>query len=612
MLGRMSRAAKYIIPRHLKSLVFEGGCFVVAARDKNSNTNKYLLRSGDHIIAADVSLYKREILLKKLNRDPHDLTISDAAVILESYLAWGTNCMNYLYGDYAFIIVNIQNGNIFCSRDAQGVRPFFYHRSDDCFIFASELRYVVESFNIKPDTDEDYLLKTLVNVSEDRERTPFKSICRLLPGHSLSCNKESTNLNAFWYPDAEKRIRLTKEDDYIQLFREKLTDAVNMRCNNAESLGSELSGGLDSSAVTGIAANYADFKRIRFNAFSNVLPKDSEVDFKDERTHINQMLRFKKIEWNRIDKLYGTIKELLRFAVEIQGCFIQQSFNAFNRGLYETACSKKVNVLLSGFGGDELVSARVGMPWNEIIGDRQWRVLADELFYKGISVKALLKAGKVSGKYLFSRFYRQKNKTMVFKSELLNKRFANLPLQPSFVLKHELKKRFMDKYSIMACDSLVRRQIERLHQNYIPQRLEYCYTAAAQYGLVYRYPLLDMNLIETCLAFPPWLKQHHGINRHVFREAIKDFVPEGIRNRDDKTGATIPQTYCSLVYERNEICSIIKNASGSEFLKEIFDFTRFKWWYDKLAERESGAMKYLMPGSFFQYLMMLLYYCEEL
>ncbi len=608
----MSRASKYIIPRQLRSVVFERGCFVVAAKDKNSNTNQYLLQSGDHVIAADVSLYKRETLLKKLNKDPRDFSVSDAAIILESYMAWGTDCLNYLYGDFAFIIVNIQSGNIFCGRDALGVKPFFYHLHDDCFVFASELRYVVESFNIKPSTDEDYLLNTLTNISLGRNHTPFKSIFRLLPGHSFSFNKERTSLNPFWYPDTEKRIKLNKEDDYIQLLREKLTDAVDMRCSDAESLGSELSGGLDSSAVTGIAANYADFKRIRFNAFSNVLPEDAAVDIKDERTHINQMLRFKKIEWSGIDKLYGTIKELLRFAVEIQGCFIQQNFNTFNRGLYETACSKKVNVLLSGFGGDELVSARVGMPWNEIIGDRQWRVLADELFYKGMSVRALLKAGKVSGKYLYSRLYGQKNKTMVFKSELLNKRFANLPLQPSFALKHELKKRFMDKYSIMACDSLVGRQIERLYQNYIPQRLEYCYTAAAQYGLEYRYPLLDVNLIETYLALPPWLKQHHGINRHVFREAIKGFVPEGIRNRDDKTGATIPQTYCSLVYERNEICSMIKNASGSEFLKEIFDFTHLIRWYEKLAERESGAMKYLMPGSFFQYLMMLLYYCEEL
>lgn len=612
IVSRMNRAAEYVIPRQLKSLEFEGGCFVVAAQDKNSNINKYILRSGDHVIAADVSLYKRETLLKKLNRDPHDFSISDAAVILESYIAWGSNCLNYLYGDYAFIIVNIKNGNIFCGRDTPGVRPFFYHLHDDCFIFASELRYVVESFDIKPGVDKDYLLNTLVNVSQARDKTPFKGILRLLPGYSFSCNKERTSLNAFWYPDTEKRTRLNKEDDYIQLFREHLTDAVNMRCNDAESLGSELSGGLDSSAVTGIAANYADLKKIRFNAFSNVLPEDAAPGFMDERKYIHQMLQYKKIEWDGINRLNGTIKELLRSAIEIQGCFIQHNFSTLNRGLYETSYSKKVNVMLSGFGGDELVSARIGMPWNEIIGGRHWKILADELFYKGVSIKALVKAGKISGRYLYSRLFRQKNKTLVFTSELLDRKFANLPLQPSFALKHDLKKQFTDKYSIMAYKSMARRQVERLQQNYIPQHLEYCYTAAAQYGLEYRYPLLDMNLIETCLAFPPWLKQHHGINRYVFREAIKGFVPESIRNRNDKTGATIPQAYCSLVHERNEILSMIKDASDSEFLKEIFDFSRFTWWYDKLAKRESDAMKYLMPGAFYQYLMMLLYYSNEL
>ncbi len=67
--------------------------------------------------------------------------------------------------------------------------------------------------------------------------------------------------------------------------------------------------------------------------------------------------------------------------------------------------------------------------------------------------------------------------------------------------------------------------------DHLPQRMEYCYAMAAQYGIEYRYPLLDVDLVETALAFPPWIKQHHGINRYLFRQAIRGFVPEEIRQQ---------------------------------------------------------------------------------
>lgn len=148
-------------------------------------------------------------------------------------------------------------------------------------------------------------------------------------------------------------------------------------------------------------------------------------------------------------------------------------------------------------------------------------------------------------------------------------------------------------------------------QNHVPQRMEYCYAAAAQYGIEYRYPLLDEDLIRTYLSFPPWVKQHHGNNRYVFREAIRGFVPEEIRVRNDKSGATIPQTYYSLVNERETILALISNCSASAFLNEIFDFSRFAEWYDKLVKRDPGDVNNLMRGTFYTYLMILIYYRDE-
>lgn len=147
--------------------------------------------------------------------------------------------------------------------------------------------------------------------------------------------------------------------------------------------------------------------------------------------------------------------------------------------------------------------------------------------------------------------------------------------------------------------------------DHLPQRLEYCYTAAAQYGIEYRYPLLDVNLVLACLAFPARLKQHQGTNRYLFRESIKGFVPEVIRQRNDKSGTTIPQTYFSLIREKESILSMVNECRGQSQLEEIFDLSRFPEWYEKLVARAKEDMNYLNPGAFYTYLMMLMYYNRD-
>jgi asparagine synthase (glutamine-hydrolysing) len=384
-----------------------------------------------------------------------------------------------------------------------------------------------------------------------------------------------------------------------------------MRCSDVSQLGSELSGGLDSSAVCGIAATFSQQEKSTFTAFSNVFPAGTEIEFKDEREFIKAMLEFKPMKWEGIDRLSLTIPELLADSLKIQGCFIQQNFNIFNQGIYEAAGKKGVDVLLSGFGGDELVSARAALPWNELINEKHWQVIMDELYYNGITLKSLLKPLLLGFKYLKSLIYQPKFRTGVFTRDLLDKRFANLPLQQDFALKNKLRQRMGEKFKQPRRGQLAQRQYARIMLEHLPQRMEYCYSAAARYGLEYRYPLLDVDLVETCLAFPPWVKQHHGINRYLFRQAIKGFVPEEIWQRDDKSGSTIPQAYYSLLNEKDLILGLVKSCSDSNYLQGIFDFSRFSEWYERLVKRDKKDMNYMMPGAFYDYLMILFYYRDE-
>ncbi len=422
---------------------------------------------------------------------------------------------------------------------------------------------------------QDYLLDSLVGVKTAKDKTAFESIFRLSPGHFMEGKKGEIKSTRYWMPDIKATIDLEKDQDYIAMFRELLVNAVNMRCDGVTSLASELSGGLDSSAVTGIAADFASSGNIPFIPLSNVFPENTGFVFKDEREFIGEMLSFKGLKGVLVEHLGKTLPDLLKYTLDIQGTYVQQNFNMMNHGLFKAAGEAGSNVLLSGFGGDELVSARTAFPWNEMILKGQWAAMKDELFSRGITAKSLLKPGLITARFLYSRFNRKEYSTGVFTPELLTKRLQNLPIQPSYVKQHNLENRFRDKYRFPKQDILSLRQLYRISMDHLPQRMEYCYTAAAQYGIEYRYPLLDVNLVLACLAFPARLKQHQGTNRYLFRESIKGFVPEVIRQRNDKSGTTIPHAYFSLIQEKENILSMVNDCRGNKKIQEIFDLSRF-------------------------------------
>ncbi|MBN1791213.1 MAG: hypothetical protein JW830_11990 [Bacteroidales bacterium] len=612
MIRRMNGAARYVKPRKVEAMEVTGGYLATAVVEENplvAGRDVFVVR-GEWVIAGDMSLYGRQG--DKGTRGQGDKgTRSDVEVVMETWLKWREECVKHLYGDFAFVIFNTNTGAVFCGRDPLGVRPFFYCIADQSFIFGSELRYVLESFDARPPVWQEYLLDTLVTVKTAKDLTPYETIFRLKPGHFLRYVGEEVHMTQYWSMNPEKMIRFEKEEDYIRVFREKLVQAVNARCKDVPVPGSELSGGLDSSAVCGIAADFTAQANRSLTAFSNIFPEGTGIEFKDEREFIDAMRGFKTMDWVGVDRLNKAIPELLAYTLEIQGGFIQQNFNIFDQGIYEAAGERNIQVLFSGFGGDEMVSARTALPWNELIHDRQWNVIFDELYYQGVTLRSLLKPVKLALRYLESLLYKPEYKYGVFTPELLNKRFANLPLRQAFAQKYQLRHRLGDKFKQPRRDRLAQRQSARIMLEHLPQRMEYCYTAAAQYGLEYRYPLLDIDLLETCLAFPAWVKQHHGRNRYLFRQGIQGFVPEKIRERDDKSGTTIPQVYYSLVNDREAILNLVNSCSGSEFLNEMFDFSRFPEWYGKLVKRDPKDMNYSMPGAFYDYLMIMIYYRDK-
>jgi len=177
----------------------------------------------------------------------------DCELILHSYAAWGDKCVRHLRGDFAFAIWDADETRLFCARDHFGLKPFYYTELDGLFAFSNTLSCLRSLPGISEELDDlsiaDFLL---FGTNYDCGSTAFKKIRRLPPAHSLSVSAEKLQLDRYWTPPIDGRIRYHHEDEYVEHFQILLRAAVADRLRTTRA-GILLSGGLDSSAIAATA-----------------------------------------------------------------------------------------------------------------------------------------------------------------------------------------------------------------------------------------------------------------------------------------------------------------------------------------------------------------------
>jgi asparagine synthase (glutamine-hydrolysing) len=604
VLKRMLEKAQYQVARQIRQM--EGkGCVLCAAIVHDATD--YFFQKNHLAVVADAVLYNRKELINRLKSDDKQ---TDAALILAAYEKWGNRCVEYLYGDFAFVIFDSETGKVFCGRDPVGVRPLFYYGDKNLFVFSSELRIVKAALATEPELRKDYLVNTLAGVKEKKDKTPFENIFRLPPACFMEYHAGIKKISRYWKPDVKTTIDLENETDYVNMLRELLVQAVTIRCEGVNGLGAELSGGLDSTAICGIAADYMKSIDLPFSAFSNVLPENASHELKDEKSFIEEMLSFKDMKGFMVTDTGLSITDLIRHTVKIQGCFAQQNFSMLNHGLYHFAAKENIDILLSGFGGDEVVSSRMSFPWYEFIQKGNLGVIWNEIYAEGITFRSILKPFRIGMKYILHKIHPVKYYDLI-PFQTLKQRFEKLAINPLFEGANHIEKRFRENFHFPKFDSIAERQLFKLQMNHVPQRLEYSYAAAAQFGLEYRYPLLDVRLILAFLSIPSKFKVHHGSNRYLFREAIRDIVPEKIRVRNEKAISTVPHSLTNLSLEKGNIEFMLKLAENTTDLERIFTFSKFRNWYEELVRNKESDRKILSAGLFYAYLQICEYYVSK-
>ncbi|MDM5231133.1 asparagine synthase (glutamine-hydrolyzing) [Lysinibacillus pakistanensis] len=210
---------------------------------------------SNYVITYNGELYNTEELRKELqNRGYTFTTHSDTEVLLTAYIEWKEQCVDFFNGIFAFGVWDEQSQSLFLCRDRLGVKPLYYTEQHDGLLFASEVKALLAHPMIKAAVNTEGLANIIaVGPSRTPGKALFQNINELRPGYAMRFSREGIRIWQYWRLQSEYHDESL--EDTVDHVRFLLTDAIERQLVSDVPICTFLSGGLDSSIITGIASN---------------------------------------------------------------------------------------------------------------------------------------------------------------------------------------------------------------------------------------------------------------------------------------------------------------------------------------------------------------------
>jgi asparagine synthase (glutamine-hydrolysing) len=462
-------------------------------------------------------------------------TKSDTEVIVAAYDHYGQECLQHFDGMFAFSIWDSVERNLFAARDRFGEKPFFYYLDAAQFVWASELK-AIWAAGIERHCDNTMLLNFLalgwLQDPTEASRTFFEKIQSLPQSHFLVYNfdKAEITITRYWDIDKEVQKEEIEEDAWIEVFREQFFNSVKLRLRSDVSVGTSLSGGVDSSSVVAAISRFKDYNRVR-NSFTCVLPgfekdESSAANRIANEFHLSSFItspdihqfldHFDRLLWHQ-DEPIGSASAFLQYQV------------------MALAKEQDTKVLLDGQGADEILSGYSKyIHWwlQELIAGRQFSKAirerkefsnhTDSLNWGWKNWLAALLPAQAANRL-------EKNAVASIK--------RNSELNPEFVQSN------FDRYSIFK--PLVTKLNDILYFNSmqfgLQELLRYADRNSMAHGREIRLPFLSYQLVETIFRAPSSMKMKNGFGKYLLRKSLEKDLPQEIAWQKTKIGFEAPQ-----------------------------------------------------------------------
>lgn len=471
---------------------------------------------------------------------------TDTEVILHLYEEYGEECVQYLRGMFAFAIWDTRQQKLFIARDRVGKKPLKFYFNETFFVFASELKALLEDPGVPCEIDEEAIHDYLTLQYVQHPQTGFKDIQKLPPAHFLVVQNGKVEIKRYWSLNYRNTLNLS-ENEWKERILFKLNESTRMRLMSDVALGAFLSGGVDSSAVVAMMAKNSPQPvktfSIGFNEsshnetpYAQIIAKQFSTDHHEFIVDPSSVALFPKLAW-----------------------FYEEPFadsSAIPTYYLAEMTRKHVTVALNGDGGDENF-AGYSRYYYHLLGKRY------ELIPRSIREKFLLPGAMLTRRLIKNNFFDRVERYMRSLSDRPEYRYHNYICIFNAQQKNAIyTKAFAEKMqyrdtarilTALAEDSGTDDYLDKIlytdFNSYLPNALMAKVDIACMaHSLEGRSPLLDHEFLEMTAQIPSSLKIQRGEKKYIFKKSLEGILPNDILYRP-KMGFGVPLVH----WFRNEL-----------------------------------------------------------
>ncbi len=493
-------------------------------------------------------IYNHQSLRRELERHGHCFaTHTDTEVIVHGYEQWGVDVIQRLRGMFALGIWDGARERMLLARDRLGEKPLYYARVDGDFLFASEIKALLEDPRLRPQVNDAALPQFLVLGYTAPPDTLFAGIHKLGPGEHLLLNAHSQRTETYWRPHMDAVSALPYQEA-VQAVWTALGQAVSMQMMSDVPVGAFLSGGVDSTAVTAFMQRMSS-RPINTFSVGFEMPPGSREDIK-----FNVDLHYAQMAAQALGTQHHAIRiradeHLMQLIPHLVYALDEPSQVAtFVQTIYVAAAarSRGVLVLLNGEAGDEL-----------FLGYNHYR--ADRVLERYLRLPSLLRAhilNPILGRLPGARFEAARNLVRKTRRSDEADRYlewsrilgyerlphllssAALAFRARAVVEPDLRAQLALAQARPFTDRIAYANLRRIvGENYNMRVDKMCMAMSVET----RAPFQDYELVDLAFSLPLDYKLRRGDFKRVLKDAVRDLVPETILRRP-KWGFSPPQS----------------------------------------------------------------------
>jgi len=487
---------------------------------------------GERLIVYNGEIFNHLDLRPALEQAGHHYTTrSDTETILHLYEEEGPRCVERFRGMFAFAIWDRHARTLFCARDRLGIKPFYYYWDGQLFAFASEIKALLEHPAISACLEEELLPEYLAFGYVSEERTLFRGIRKLMPGHRLTLTFHNSapdlSIEQYWDVPAQATTGPMDDVDWTAETRRRLEETVRMRLMSDVPLGMFLSGGVDSSAIAALIRRMTSGS-VKTFAVGYAEAQFSELEYAAQVAHAigteHHEVRVSMEEFfSALPRLIWHEDEPIAWPSSVSLYFVSR------------LAAQQVKVVLTGEGSDELFGGYQRYRWN--LWNHSW---AQRYRWAPGPLRSLLRTQLAESTLLRASLRRKLRHTFLGRENTIESLYLDnfycafsraeqnrLLASPPQAVYRNFQRYWMKRDGAPPLG----RMLYADQKTYLVELLMKQDQMSMAASIEGRVPFLDHQFVEFAMSIPDHLKIRHNQQKYVLKKAVEDLLPHDIIHR---------------------------------------------------------------------------------